>query len=215
MSNYEDDETLDSLRQWWDDNGRYVIGGVVLGVAGLVGWQQWGAWQTRTGEDASRLYTAMSTAAEARRRNEAGELAQTLVDDFGRTPYADQAGLLMARLHMDANDPRAAAASLREVIGRTRDQELRAIAALRLARVLHHDGDLDGALSALEDARGEAFVARAAEIRGDILTARGDAAGARAAYQLALDAPDRGMIDRTLVRIKRDDLPTQVGAGDS
>ncbi len=209
MSNYDDDETLESLRHWWDDNGRYVISGVVLGVAGLVGWQQWGAWQTRTAEEASRLYTAMSTSAEARRRNEAGQLAQTLADEFGRTPYADQAGLLMARLHMDANDPRAAAASLREVLGRTRDQELRAIAALRLARVLHHDGDLDGALAALEEARGEAFVARAAEIRGDILVARGEFAAARAAYQRALDAPDRGMIDRTLVRIKRDDLPVQ------
>jgi predicted negative regulator of RcsB-dependent stress response len=214
VSDYNDDEALESLRHWWDDNGRYVIGGVVLGIAGLVGWQQWGASQTRTAEEASRIYMALERAAETRRRNEAGELAQTLADDFGRTPYADQAGLLMARLHMDANDPRAAAASLRDVIARTRDDEMRAVAALRLARVLHHDGDLEGALGALDQVRGKAFEARAAEVRGDILVARGDLAGARAAYQRALDAPDRGLIDRTLVRIKRDDLPAPV-AGSS
>jgi predicted negative regulator of RcsB-dependent stress response len=209
VSDYNDDEALESLRHWWDDNGRYVIGGVVLGIAGLVGWQQWGASQTRTAEEASRVYTALERAAETRRRNEAGELAQRLADEFGRTPYADQAGLLMARLHMDANDPRAAAASLRDVIARTRDEELRAIAGLRLARVLHHDGDLDGALGAVDQVRGEPFQDRAAEVRGDILAARGDFAGARAAYQRVLDAPDRGLIDRTLVRIKRDDLPVQ------
>jgi predicted negative regulator of RcsB-dependent stress response len=209
-----DDETLESLRHWWDDNGRYVIGGLVLGIAGLVGWQQYGAWQTRTAEEASRVYLSMSAAAERSRRNEAAELAQRLVDDFGRSPYADQAALLMARLHMDANDARAAAAVLRELIGRTNDRELQAIASLRLARVLHHDGALDAALVALDRVRGESFASRVAEIRGDVLAARGDIEAARAAYQQALDLPDRGLIDRNLVRIKRDDLPQRVaGAG--
>lgn len=208
-----DEETLENLRQWWDDNGRYVIGGLVIGVAGLVGWQQWGAWQTRTAEEASRLYTALSTAAQSGRRNEAGELADTLVSEFGRTPYADQAGLVMARLHMDANDPRAAASVLRELMERTRDAELRTIAALRLARVLHHDGDADGALAALRRVEGAAFVARAEEIRGDVLALRGDTEAAREAYQRALDAPDLGLIDRGLVRIKRDDLPVSLAGG--
>ncbi|MCC5869588.1 MAG: tetratricopeptide repeat protein [Gammaproteobacteria bacterium] len=208
-----DEETLENLRQWWDDNGRFVIGGLVIGVAGLVGWHQWGAWQTRTAEEASRLYTAMSSAAQAGRRNEASELADTLVSEFGRTPYADQAGLVMARLHMDANDPRAAAAVLRELMERTRDAELRTIAALRLARVLHHDGDADGALAALRRVEGEVFVARAEEIRGDVLAMRGDIEAAREAYQRALDSPDLGLIDRGLVRIKRDDLPVSMAGG--
>lgn len=208
-----DEETLENLRQWWDDNGRFVIGGLVIGVAGLVGWQQWGAWQTRTAEDASRIYTAMSSAAQAGRRNEAGELAETLVSEFGRTPYADQAGLVMAQLHMDANDPRAAAGVLRELMERTRDAELRTVAALRLARVLHHDGDADGALAALRRVEGDAFAARAAEIRGDVLAMRGDIEAARDAYQRALDAPDLGLIDSGLVRIKRDDLPVSMAGG--
>ncbi len=208
-----DAESLENLRQWWDDNGRFVIGGLVLGVAGLVGWQQWGAWQTRTAEEASRLYTTMNTAAQSGRRNEAGELADRLVNEFARTPYADQAALVMARMHMDANDPRAAAEVLRELTQRTSDAELRTIAALRLARVLHHDGDADGALAALERVEGEAFAARAAEIRGDVLVMRGDTEAAREAYQRALDAPDLGIIDRGLVRIKRDDLPVSVAGG--
>lgn len=215
MNAYSDDESLENLRHWWQDNGRYVIAGLVLGVAGLVGWQQWGAWQTRTAEEASRLYIAMGAAADARRRNEAEALGQRLVSEFGRTPYADHAGLLMARLHMDANDPKAAAMALRELIGRTRDAEFRAIASLRLARVLHHDGDLDGALAALDGIAEGVFSARVAELRGDVLAARGEYHAARDAYQRALDAPDRGLVDRMLLRIKRDDLPVAQNGGGS
>ena len=40
MEELSEKEQLDAMRSWWQENGRYVIGGVMLGVAMLVGWNQ-------------------------------------------------------------------------------------------------------------------------------------------------------------------------------
>lgn len=208
----DEQETIDNLKAWWEDNGRYVIAGLVLGVAALVGWQQWNAYTDRTAEAAGQVYASLKSAADADRRNEAESLLEQLVDDYPRSAYTDQAGLVMARLYMDRSEPEAAAEALQRIVDHSRDRELKSVAALRLARVLHHLDDSDGALAALDQARGEAFAARVAEVRGDVLASRGDYEGARAAYELALARGERGVINRDLVRIKRDDLPVDAAA---
>ncbi len=208
----DEQETIDNLKAWWEDNGRYVIAGLVLGVAALVGWQQWNAYTDRTAEAAGQVYASLKSAADADRRNEAESLLEQLVDDHPRSAYTDQAGLVMARLYMDRSEPEAAAEALQRIVDHSRDRELKSVAALRLARVLHHLDDSDGALAALDQARGEAFAARVAEVRGDVLASRGDYEGARAAYELALASGERGVINRDLVRIKRDDLPVDAAA---
>ena len=43
MNDLSEKEQLEQMRAWWADNGRFVIGGVLLGVAALVGWNQWQA----------------------------------------------------------------------------------------------------------------------------------------------------------------------------
>lgn len=210
----DEQETLDRLKEWWDDNGWYVIAGLVLGVAGMLGWQQWNAWQDRVAEQASIVYLQMSQAMDANRRNEALQLAEQLAEDYARTPYADQALLRVARMHADRGEPADAAEALRRLIDNTRDRELRSLAALRLARVLYHEGRYDDALAALDTVGDRGFGARAAELRGDVLNAAGDPVGARQAYQQALAHPDQDLIDLNLVRVKLDDLPSAAVAGE-
>ena len=45
MSTYQtEEEQVEAIKQWWKDNGKSVIGGLVLGLAvvgGLKGWQQY------------------------------------------------------------------------------------------------------------------------------------------------------------------------------
>ena len=36
-------EQIDEIRSWWRENGWYLIGGAVLGIAALLGWNRYGA----------------------------------------------------------------------------------------------------------------------------------------------------------------------------
>ena len=42
MSEYQtDEEKVEAIRKWWRENGTAVVAGLVLGLAGLIGWQYW------------------------------------------------------------------------------------------------------------------------------------------------------------------------------
>ena len=53
-------EQVEKIRNWWSDNGSWVIAGIVLGVALLVGWNAWQNYVIRRAEDASALYTQLA-----------------------------------------------------------------------------------------------------------------------------------------------------------
>jgi predicted negative regulator of RcsB-dependent stress response len=112
---------------------------------------------------------------------------------------------------VDNRDWDTASKRLRTVAESSRDPELRQIAQARLARVLSEQGKHDEALKLLDVSKAGAFGPLYHETRGDVLAAKGDAAGARQAYDAALAATTTAAqaeaIDRAFVELKRDALP--------
>ena len=106
-------EQIQQLRDWWHDNGWYLAGGVVLGVAALTGWNQYQAYHDRRAEAAAALYLQLNEAVEDGLQDDAAAYAAKLTGDYGDTPYADHAGLAMARVFMEASAPERAAQALR------------------------------------------------------------------------------------------------------
>ena len=43
----EDDEQVEALKRWWDENGRSTIVAVILAVGGTLGWQQYQDWDAQ------------------------------------------------------------------------------------------------------------------------------------------------------------------------
>ena len=41
MEDLTEKEQLDAFRAWWAENGSYVIGGVVVGMLIIFGWNRW------------------------------------------------------------------------------------------------------------------------------------------------------------------------------
>lgn len=199
-----DEEQLEALKKWWSENGRSVVGGVLLGLALVGGWRGWQYYQHDRAESAGVRYDAMVTAAEARQAEHALQLAEGLREGYGDTAYASLAALRAAKLRLEAGDSGGAQVQLAWVRANAPDPALRQIASLRLARILIGDGELDAAQRILEAAPRDAFAPEVAELRGDLARARGDVAAARAAYEEALAGkPDSGV----LLRMKLDDLP--------
>lgn len=193
---------------WWGENGRFVIAGVVLGVAAIVGWNQWQSSIERTQIEASNLFEDVMSAVGDGDAEEAEVAANELYANYQRTVYPDQARLAMARLYMDKGRDQDAADTLREVIATDRNEEIQMVARLRLAKILLYQDKPGEVIELLKDRNDGGFAARYQEILGDAYAAEGDYAQAEQAYQAALsESRNLRTIDNNLIRLKLNDLP--------
>lgn len=207
-------EQIEQLRHWWAENGWYVVGGLALGIVLLVGVNRYQAYRIDRAEASSELYQSVVDSVAEQDVDQAHALLDQMRGDYRGTAYVDQAGLLVARLHMDTNDPARAAEELRLVAENSVDDQLSRVARLRLARVLAYEERFDEGLQVLDaDSDPQHFGPRYDEVRGDIHAARGQTQQARAAYAQALARmDDQGLIDRDFVQMKLDALPDESGS---
>lgn len=202
-----DQQQAEVVKSWLQQNGMFLVVGVVLGLGGLFGWNQWQSYKDRKAEDASAHYETFVQAVRANRLDRAEEGMATLAKDYGSTPYADQARFAMARLYLDQGKADKAVESLQQVVSNAASPEFESIARLRLARVLAFQKKYDEALKTLTDPGSKAFAPAFHDIRGDVYDAMGKAAEARSEYEQALNGDAAStVIDRAYVEAKLTDL---------
>lgn len=197
-----DDEQLESLKSWWKTNGLSVITGIVIGLAIVLGWQYWSSRQASQAEQAAQHYMALLQAVQRSDPDQTRQQFRVLRDDFADSAYAVLAALQLARLDVENNDKAAALEHLQWALDHTGQEEIKAIARLRLARVLLAEGRHADAEAQLDRIQG--FTAEVEELRGDLYLARNEPDKARLAYQTALTAAGSG---GALLQIKLDNLP--------
>jgi predicted negative regulator of RcsB-dependent stress response len=205
MADYyvSDDEQVEAIRQWWKANGSAVITGIALGLAAVLGWQQWMAHQAGHAEQLSQHYDTLVQAVERGDAEQARQQGVTLLEQAGDSTYAALVSLQLARLAADGGDYPTAAARLQWVVSHTPTVALQDLARLRLVRVLLAQNRYDEAETQLGQVRTTGFNAEREELRGDLAVARQQPEQARAAYQAALDSK-RGS---RLLPLKLDNLP--------
>jgi predicted negative regulator of RcsB-dependent stress response len=184
----EDDEQVEALKRWWDENGKSTMAGVVLAVAGTVGWQQYQGWSVQQGEMASDAWGSIEAAVQSgdsRSIEDINALAESLKDDFSGTVYARFAALQLAALAVEAGDLDVAESELRWALTKEgENSELGQLIQLRLARVLADQGDTSSALAIL-NSNTNAYPAAYAVAKGDIFVSEGRHAEALSAYREA------------------------------
>lgn len=211
-----EEEQLETLKRWWNEYGKSVIAGVIIGLIVLFGGGAWLQYQSELAREASQRYERVTTLLEQGDPEVAVDLGQVLVRDYAATPYAALVSLRLARYQIDQGKPDQARAHLEWVVEEAAQTSFQRIARLRLARLLLAGGEHDAALAQLAPLRELAgYRALAEELRGDVLRASGDVAGARAAYQAALNALGDGTRNRFLVELKLDDVAPAAGEGAS
>ena len=217
MNDYAtDDEQVEALKRWWDANGLYVIGGIVLGVGALVGWNWYTGVQQRAAEEASGLYQTLLDSVEAGEVDAAQAAIDALQQEHAGSTYAGHAWLAAAKLHMDSGDAAAAADSLTRMLDTDVHPELRTIARLRLAQTYLYVERFDDAYDVLQAVTDGYQTARVDELLGDIERARGNTDAARLAYEAALAAPsEQSGIDPGYVRLKLAQLPSPPATPDT
>jgi len=198
-----DEEKVEAIKKWWQENGKSVIAGIVLGVGGLFGWRYWVDTNETRAERASDLFLAVDRASRAGDVQGARGHADTLRNEYAKTPYAAMAALELARLQATRGEQEEAAEHLRWVMEQGRSDEVAWTARVRLARVLIALERPDEALDALAGAYPLGFDALVEELRGDAWRSKGDQDQARSAYDRAIAASAGGS---EYLQMKRDQV---------
>ncbi len=182
-----EEEQVEALRKWWDDNGRSTLFAIVMAIAAGFGWQGWQQYQQQQAEEASIRYEALQEATqqvdEEEQRATIRHLAEGLKSDYSGSTYAQFASLHLARLNVLEGDLVAAERELRDVLTASPAAAVRILAELRLARVVAASGDPTVALEILDAAEAGAYAPAYAEARGDMYVQMDQTDMAVAAYE--------------------------------
>ncbi len=199
-------EQVDALKAWWNDNGKWVIAVVVVGLLGFAGMQFWKSYQASQAAEAGKLYVEVIKQVATNDAKRIGDAADALASRYGSSAYAPRAQLLAAQASLQAKDVPHAKAQLWWVIEHAQETALQDTARLKLASMLLDEKKYDEALKQLDAAHPESFTGLYADLKGDVLGAMGKVAEARVAYQQALDKTDAKSMYRNLIQLKLDGL---------
>jgi predicted negative regulator of RcsB-dependent stress response len=198
----QEQEQLDALKAFWNKYGNLVTWTLVLLLGAFAAWNAWQYWQREQGFKAGGMYEELERAAQAGDADKATRVLADLKAQYGSTAYAQQGALLAAKTQLDKGQLDAAKATLGWVADSGADDEVRAVARLRLAAVLAEAKQFDEALKALDAATAPGFEALVADRRGDVLSLQGKKPEAVTAYQAAYKAMDSKSDYRRLIDAK-------------
>ena len=208
----QEQEQLDALKAFWNKYGNLVTWLLVLVLGAFAAWNGWNYWQRDQGLKAGGMFEELERASLAGDVDKTGRVFADLKANFPRTAFAEQGGLLAARLQFEKGQADAAKASLTWVAENAAEEEIRTAARLRLAAVLTEGKQYDEALKTLAAATAPGFEALVADRRADVLVMQGKKDEARVAYQAAYKAMGEKIDYRRLIDAKLTALGAAPGA---
>lgn len=200
--NIDEQEQLDQLKSFWKQYGNLITWALVAALTVYAGWNGWNWWQRDQAVKASAMYDELEKAAQASDAEKVNRVFADLKERYPRTAFAQQGGLLAARVQFSKGQSDSAAGVLAWVSENAVEAEYKAVARLRLAGILMEQKKFDEALKQLDGATAKEFEALVADRRGDVLLAQGKKEEAKAAYTQAWKAMDPKVEYRRLIDAK-------------
>ena len=198
-----EEETLEALKKWWDENGKGLALMFIVVFAAYTGWLFVQNSRMSSVEAASDLYEEILSLAltdpgiAVSEEDGSGilSLSEQLRVDHSGSVYALFGSLFAAQQSVAANDLDAAESALQWVLDNRQDglfnktdEALILTANLRLGRVILAQGDAERALTLVNLIDPKSFEPGFAELRGDIYVSMGRIVDAREAYVAAQQA---------------------------
>ena len=199
----EEEQEINQLKDWWKENGKTIIVAFILGVGGMFGWRYWQAHQAEQIAQASAQYDALIYSAQQDEQAKKANIEQ-FVQANSKTAYAVFALLDEAKKETEKQDFAAADVNLNQALTQSQDEVLTSIVALRLSAVQFQLGQLDNALTSLNQVKGESFNARKAILTGDIQVAKGDKVAAKNSFEQAQQSGSQ--LEQQMAKMKLNNL---------
>ncbi len=206
----QEQEQIDALKAFWASYGNLITWVLTIGLAVFAGFEFYQRWQGQQALAAGTLFGEVEKAAEAGDAARSTRVFDDMKKSYGHPlnlaflppqTYTLQAGLLAARVQADKGNVDGAAKSL-QWVAENGDPQNAAVARVRWAGLLADQKKYDDALKQLDEVKLPAFAALANDRRGDVLAAKGDATGAKAAWLAAWNGMDEKVQYRSVVETK-------------
>jgi predicted negative regulator of RcsB-dependent stress response len=198
-------EQIDKIKKWWDENGKAVVLGLAIGIGGLFGYRYWESARVAEGQNASINYEHLLGVAPSGTSDEATATGDAIIAGYPKSTYARLSALVLAKLAVDSGDLTHAKERLQWVIDNSGDGKTKPIALARMAQILLAEGNVEEAdtlIGQIDPIHAEQF----AELRGDILAAQGEPEKAREMYNKTLDLAQQRGITGAVVQLKIDNI---------
>jgi len=201
-----EEQQVEAIKKFWQENGKQIIAGAVIGLGGFFGWNQYVASELAAQEAASmqfEKFTEVAASEDVSFNKIDGEL-KAFVEEHGDSGYAVFVNLMAAKQAVADKKFDAALQHLNQAQAGVSDSSLKGLVATRVARVQIELEQHEAALTTLNSIENPGFKARVAELKGDVYAAQGNTDKARVEYQTAAD--NGGLQGNNLLKMKLDDL---------
>ncbi|MEY8200209.1 MAG: tetratricopeptide repeat protein [Colwellia sp.] len=198
-----EEQQVEAIKSYWQQNGNTIIAGIALGFAGFIGFNLYQDNKLEQEMIVSDSYQALieQSGKDAKDFIANGE---RFISENGNNSYVTLTALALAKESATHKDWQQVQKQLTTAIESAPTDGIKAIASLRLARVQVQLEQYSDALTTLNSNLPESFTAAIEEIKGDTYLQQGKNDLARSAYQAAIAAD--GITTSPSLQIKLDDL---------
>ncbi|MEO6973900.1 MAG: tetratricopeptide repeat protein [Rhodoferax sp.] len=211
--NLEEQEQLDQVKHLWKKYGDLITWTLLIVVGAMAAWNGYQYWARGQAAKASVLFDAVERAAQSGDMVMLERTFADMKDRYGSTTYAQQSGLLAAKVMDEKGNIDGAKAALAWVADKASDEGYQSIAKLRLAAVLMESKAYDDARKQLSGSFPTEFQPLVADRLGDIDVLQGKKADAVAQYSKAYKGFEVGSQYRRVVEVKLNALGVDPQAG--
>lgn len=206
----DDHEREEAVKKWWKENWKPIALGIVIALAGLLGFRQYQSYQLEKSQDAAyALYQvqALLNKDGAKSLDKADAFMQEHKDIYGALLALD-----LANMHINAKDYDKANSAL--AFAKDNGGALiEPMVVLTQAKVLAQLKQYDEAINLLNGLDSDAFVIEKNIVIGDINMLKGDKDKAHDAYKKAVDlSVEKSVAISPLLQLKFDNV---IKAGDT
>lgn len=178
----EEQEQLDQIKHFWKQYGNLITWVLIVILGAFASWNGYQYWQRNQAVKSAALFDEVERAFKGGDVPKLERAFADIQEKFGSTAYAQQAGLLSAKVFADNGKADQAQAALRWVAEKSDNVGYQAVAKLRLSALLAEAKSYDEALKQLTGSFPKEFDGLVADRKGDILALQGKSAEAKTEY---------------------------------
>lgn len=181
----QEQEQLAQIKHFWSRYGNLITWTLIIVLTAIASWNGWHYWQRQKAIQTAAIMDELDRVVQSQDMDRIQRVWADMQSHGAKTLQAQHAGLMVAQVAAQAEQPEVARQALQQVIQHSPDAALVAIARLRLASLEIDQDNLDAAASVLAATFPPEFEALKSDRMGDLHALRGQADNARQAYQAA------------------------------